>query len=204
MQNRNWKLLLLFSLGTPLIFSEEPNVPNANPAIYVTVNNEAHSTVHMNQPKKKIRCSDLLGNNLKECIHATTKRKQKKLLRKISKHHRSAYFKTLTQEEYKTILASFTEAEWKSFLAQLSEYEKKQWPKTIQEQIAQLDEIKKTADKELLTQIAKKAGLDMLLLAPFCPPIAALVMTIDGFQEVNTSIRHEEEAFKKYIAEKFG
>lgn len=204
---KNRKFLLCISLYTGTLFSIDPKLPEADTVIHVHIDNkqEANNTVNLNKSTKKpVRCSLVLGEKLKECVHALKRAKQKKILKRFSKHQRTAYIKTLTKDEYKVFLDSFMENEWQAFVAQLSESEKKQWPKTIKEQKERLEEIKKTADKDLQAKTPQAALLAIGLSIMLTPAIAAPISAIHMINLAQNSLESEEEETKKYINEKFG
>lgn len=202
-------IVLSFSCNTLLLFSQSPPFPQADTVIHVQIENkqEAINTVNTAKPeenkKKPLRCSKLSGNDLTECIHALTKQKRKKLLKKLSKQQRAAYIKNLTSEQYNDFLNLFTEAEWQTFIAQLSNSEKKQWPKTIQEQKEKLKAIRENADKDFKKQIFKTCIFDLIMFSPI-PPAAGLIAALDACNIANHSIEDEMKKTKEYIEEKFG
>ncbi len=203
---KNKKFLIFISLYSGSLFSVDPTAPEADPVIHIHIENkqEANNTVNLNKPPKKTRCSLLLGDKLKECVHTLKKKKQKKILKKFSKHHRTAYLKTLSKEEYTNFLDSFTENEWQEFFAQLSAMEKKQWPKTIKEQKAKLEEIKKTADEELDGKTPMAALLAVGLSIMLTPALAAPISAVHLYSLAQASLESEETKTKEYINEKFG
>ncbi len=208
--SKNRILLLFFSLYTTLLFSSAPNLPDAETVIYLNIDNkqEATNSIQLNkEPKKKvIRCSTISGDKLKECVISLTKAKQKKILLKFSKQHRSAFFRTFDGEGYENFLETFTDAEWKFLVAKLSESEKKQWPKTIKEQKDKIAAIKKAVDEEhSAAQTAIKAAFWSITTSIVITPVlSGLVGYLEIINHRKKVFEAEEQGIKKYIEEKFG
>ena len=205
------RLLLFFLVYHALIFStQDPSakLPDAETVIHFHIDTkvDANSTVQLNNEKKRLHCSSLLGDKLRECVISLTKEKQKKILPKFSKQHRRAFFRTFDGEGYENFLETFTEAEWKFLVAKLSESEKKQWPKTIKEQKEKIAAIKQAAGEEY-------SAMQAALMATFWSVTTSIVFTpvlsgVMGYLEIRKRAQKvfeaEEQGIKKYIEEKFG